>query len=85
MSEKTHPDLQAVLSRYQWLGADPAAEPVKDPDWPAIAQQLFQALEASIQTQQAEGLCRACGRALGSYCVQCAWPHRRKKDRQSSD
>jgi len=82
MSATTRPDPKEVLARLHWVKAsDPELSP--DPvDWRAATVDLYDALDATLKRLEAGGLCRGCGKPIGSYCVQCAWPHRRSRERQ---
>jgi hypothetical protein len=82
MSAKTTSDPSEVLARMQWVKAgDPELSAVPT-DWQAVVVQLYDALDASVKQLEAAGLCRQCGEPLGLYCVQCAWPSRRRRGRK---
>jgi hypothetical protein len=83
MSAKPTPDPKEVLARLHWVKADDPALITVPSDWQAVAAELYSALDATLKRLEAAGLCRGCGRPLGSYCVQCAWPHSRSHERPS--
>jgi hypothetical protein len=83
MSAEPTPDPKEVLARLHWVKADDPASITVPSDWQAVAAELYGALDATLKRLEAAGLCRGCGRPLGSYCVQCAWPHRRSHERQT--
>jgi ribosomal protein S12 methylthiotransferase accessory factor YcaO len=83
MSAKTTPDPKEVLERLHWVKAGHPESFAVPTDWQAAAVELYDALDATIERLEAAGLCRRCGRPLGSYCVQCAWPSRRRRERQT--
>jgi hypothetical protein len=83
MSAKTMPDPKEVLARLHWVKAgDPELSAVPT-DWQAVSVELYDALDVTLKQLEAAGLCRRCGDPLGLYCVQCAWPSRRRRGRKS--
>jgi hypothetical protein len=83
MSAKTTLDPKEVLERLHWVKAAHPELSAVPTDWQAVAVELYDALDATLKRLEAAGLCRRCGRPLGSYCVQCAWPSRRRRERQT--
>jgi hypothetical protein len=83
MSGKTTPDPEEVLERLHWVNAGSPESSVVPTDWRAAAAELYDTLDATLKRLAAAGLCRQCGRPLGSYCMQCAWPSRRRRERQT--
>ena len=87
MSDKPTPDPKAVLEKYRHPAECRNAEQPEEFGHKAesdeaedAALELWNALDATLKQLEAAVLCRKCGRPLGSYCVQCAWPHRRSRD-----
>jgi hypothetical protein len=73
---------QEILDRLRWV-ADGSGEQVDPPvDWRDAAGELYAALESCLGTLEAAGKCRQCGKPLGAYCIECAWPHKRKPGRE---
>jgi hypothetical protein len=85
MSTKTTPDPKEVLSRLNWVKAGDPKLSAAPPDWQAVAGELYDALDTTLKQLEAAGLCRQCGESLGLYCVQCAWPSRRRRERKTRD
>ncbi len=83
MSATTAPDPKDVLARLHWVKAGSPELFAAPTEWRAAAAELYDALEATFTRLKAAGLCRGCGRPLGSYCAQCAWPHKRSRERQA--
>lgn len=83
MSATTEPDPREVLARLHWVKAGGPELCAVPADWQAVAVVLYDALDATLKRLETAGRCRGCGRPLGSYCVQCAWPHKRKRERQT--
>jgi hypothetical protein len=83
MSAKTTPDPKEVLERLHWVKAGDPEQSGVPTDWQAAAVELYDALDVTSRRLEAAGLCRQCGRPLGSYCMQCAWPSRRRRERQT--
>ena len=83
MSDKTTLDLKEVLERLHWVKVGDPEQSGVPTDWRAAAVELYDALDATLMRLEAAGLCRQCGRPLGAYCVQCAWPSRRRRERQT--
>jgi hypothetical protein len=83
MSAKTTPDPTEVLARLRWVQAGKAELSAVPTDWQAVAEELYMALEAAHKQLEAAGLCRQCGEPLGLFCVQCAWPSRRRRERKT--
>ena len=85
MSAKTTPDAKEVLARLHWVKAgDPESSAVPT-DWQAAAEELYDALDATLKQLETAGLCRQCGEPLGLYCVRCAWPSKRQRERKARD
>jgi hypothetical protein len=83
MSAKTTLDPRQVLTRLHWVKAGDPDLSAAPRDWQAVAGELYDALDASLKQLEAAGLCRQCGEPLGLYCVQCAWPSRRRRERKA--
>jgi len=83
MSANPAPGPKEVLARLHWVKAGDSELSAVAEDWQAVALKLYDALNATFQERELAGLCRGGGRPLGSYCVQCAWPHRRSHERHS--
>jgi len=83
MSAKSTPEPKEVLARLHWVKAGNPELFVVPKDCQAVAVELYAALDATLMRLEAAGLCRGCGRPLGSYCLQCAWPHKRTHQRQT--
>ena len=83
MSTTTEPDPKQALARLHWVKAGYPELSAVPADWQAAAVELYDALAAPLKRLEAAGLCRRCGKSLGSYCIQCAWPHRRSRERQT--
>jgi hypothetical protein len=83
LSDKTTLDPKEVLERLHWVKAGGPELSTVPTDWQTVAVELYDALDATIKRLEAAGLCHQCGRPLGSYCVQCAWPSRRRRERQT--
>jgi hypothetical protein len=83
MSAIPTPDPKEVLARLHWLKAGDPELIAVPADWQAATIELYDALDATFKRLEAAGLCRGCGKPLGSYCVQCAWPHRKSRERQT--
>ncbi len=85
MSTRTTPDPKEVLARLNWLKAGYSETSSAPADWHAVASELYDALDATLAELEAAGLCRQCGEPLGLYCVRCAWPSRRRRERKTRD
>ena len=83
MSAKTTPDPEEVLARLHWVKSGSPESSAVPTDWQAVAEELYDALDATLKQLEVAGLCRQCGEPLGLYCVQCAWPSRRRRKRKS--
>jgi hypothetical protein len=83
MSAKNTPDPEEVLERLHGVKVGDPEKSGVPTDWQAVAVELYDALDATLKRLEAAGLCRQCGRPLGSYCMQCAWPSRRRRERQT--
>ncbi len=82
MSAHTAQDARAVLSRLAWVRSGEAPARTDQRDWQAAAQELFDTLGMALGQLEAAGLCRGCGKPLGAYCLECAWPHKRRSERR---
>jgi len=85
MSTKTELDPKEVLARLQWIKAGEPELSADSADWQAVAGELYDALDASLKQLEMAGLCHKCGEPLGLYCVRCAWPSRRQRERKGRD
>jgi hypothetical protein len=85
MSAKTTPDPKEVLARLNWVKDGDPELPAAPADWQAVATELYDALDAARKQLEMAGLCHKCGEPLGLYCVQCAWPSRRRRERKPRD
>jgi len=83
MSAKPTPDPKEMLLRLHWVKAGSPDLSVVPKEWQAVAAELYDALDATLAQLEAAGRCRKCGRPIGSYCLQCAWPHRRNQKGQN--
>jgi len=84
MSAETFKDPRGVLEKLGWVRTGSSEPPdARLEDWQAAAAELFEALDAALGQLDAAGLCRGCGKPLGSYCLECAWPHKRRSERRS--
>lgn len=80
MAPQSKVEPKDVLARMGWVGeAEGSASPA---EWQAAARQIFGALETAVRQLESSGLCRGCGKPLGAYCLECAWPHRRRRERR---
>lgn len=85
MSAMSTPDPKQVLARLKWVKAGRPGEDADPVNWKNAAEELFDTLETTCERLDAAGLCRKCGRPLGSYCVQCAWPSGRHQRGQNDN
>ena len=83
MSAKTMPDPTQVPARLDWVKGGDSESSAAPTEWQDAAGELYDALDTTLKQLEAAGLCRQCGRPLGSYCMQCAWPSRRRRERQA--
>jgi len=83
MSVKPTPDPKEVLARLHWVKVGSPELSVFPREWSAAAVELYDSLDAALAQLEAAGKCRKCGRPIGSYCLQCAWPHRRGQKGQA--
>jgi hypothetical protein len=77
------PDPKGVLARLHWVKAGNPDLFTVPTDCQAVAVELYDTLDATLKRLEAAGQCRGCGRPIGSYCIQCAWPHKRTRERQT--
>ena len=85
MSTKTTPDPKQVLERLHWVRAGDLELSAAPTDWQVVAGELYDALDTALEQLEVTGLCRQCGEPLGLYCVRCAWPSRRRRERKARD
>lgn len=82
MSAELAQELRVVHTRLAWVGSDDGPADIDRQDWQAAAGELYDALGAALNGLEAARLCRGCGKPLGSYCLECAWPHKRRSERR---
>jgi hypothetical protein len=83
MSAKPTPDPKEVQARLHWVKAGSPELSVVPEEWRAVAVELYDALDLALTQLEAAGKCRKCGKPIGSYCLPCAWPHRRSQKGQT--
>ena len=84
MSVKPSQDRRRVLEKLVWVRTGSSDRPAVELDWQTAAKELFDALDEALNQLDAAGLCRGCGKPVGSYCLECAWPHKRRSERLRS-
>ena len=82
MSVESARDLQEVYARLMWIESGASSAGLDRQDWQAAAVTLHAALGEALDHLKAAGFCRDCGKPLGAYCIECAWPHKRRDDRR---
>jgi hypothetical protein len=85
MSALTTPDTKEVMARLQWVKDGAQESSAALADWQAAAGELYDALDTTLKQLEEAGLCHKCGEPLGLYCVRCAWPSRRRRERKARD
>lgn len=81
MSSTTSEDPRRVLEMLAWVRTGSDDKPDTERGWQEAAGKLYAALDTALSQLAAAGLCRGCGKPLGSYCLECAWPHKRRTAR----
>jgi hypothetical protein len=85
MSSRTTPDPKEVLARLIWVKSGGPELSTAPADWQSVAGELYDALDTTVKQLEMAGLCHKCGEPLGLYCVRCAWPSRRRRERKAGD
>jgi len=78
MSSEPSENPRRVLEKLAWVRNGIGQPPDAGLDWQRAAAELFDALDRALGQLDAAGLCRGCGKPLGTYCLECAWPHKRR-------
>jgi hypothetical protein len=73
-----------VLEALRWVGEIQPDADAQSAEWQQAAVRLFDALQTALAKLDAAGVCRGCGKPLGAYCLECAWPNKRRSERRSS-
>jgi hypothetical protein len=81
MNSRPSENPRRVLAKLAWVRTGSGEMPDAGLDWQTAAAELFNALDEALGQLDAAGLCRGCGKPLGSYCLECAWPHKRRSER----
>ncbi len=84
MSVDSAQDPSEVLGRLAWVRNDAAGAFQAPPDWQSAAEDLFDALSVALAKLESAGLCLGCGKPVGAYCLECAWPHKRRSERRQN-
>jgi len=81
MSSEPSENPRGVLEKLAWVRNEIGKSPDAVLDWQTAAGELFDALDQALGRLDAAGMCRGCGKPLGAYCLECAWPHKRLRER----